>query len=85
MNIAVTYDNGQIFQHFGHCATFKLYQAQEGRILREEIIDASGSGHEALAGLLNDFDVDVLICGGIGGAAKVALPTAGYGILPGLS
>ena len=77
MKIAVTYDNGQIFQHFGHTKQFKLYTAENGKILSEEIIDSSGSGHGALAGLLSSLDADALICGGIGGGAQAALKAAG--------
>ena len=32
MRIAVTYDNGQIFQHFGHSSQFKVYDVEDGRI-----------------------------------------------------
>ena len=32
MKIAIPYENGQVFQHFGHSAQFKLYTAEEGRI-----------------------------------------------------
>ena len=85
MKIAVTYENGQIFQHFGHCPQFKIYEIQDGNIVREEIVDASGSGHGALAGLLRQWDVDALICGGIGGGAKMALAEAGIHLYPGVS
>ena len=29
MKLAVTYENGQVFQHFGHTAQFKLYDVSE--------------------------------------------------------
>ena len=69
MKIAVTYENGEIFQHFGHTETFKVYEVEDGRILGSEIIGSNGSGHGALAKLLNEQGIDVLICGGIGGGA----------------
>lgn len=84
MKIAVTYDNGQIFQHFGHTKQFKLYTAENGKILSEEIIDSSGSGHGALAGLLSSLGADALICGGIGGGAQAALKEAGIRIYGGV-
>lgn len=84
MKIAVTYDNGQIFQHFGHTKQFKLYTAENGKILSEEIIDSSGSGHGALAGLLSSLGADALICGGIGGGAQAALKEAGILIYGGV-
>ena len=76
MKIAVTYDNGNIFQHFGHTEQFKLYTVKDGKVIMSEVIDTNGSGHGALAGLLSALDVDVLICGGIGGGAQMALAEA---------
>ena len=64
MKIAVTYENGQIFQHFGHTEQFKLYAVEGGKILSSEVIDTNGQGHGALAGLLKVIGADVLICGG---------------------
>ena len=77
MRVAVTYENGEIFQHFGHTAQFKVYDIQDGKILASEIVDTNGSGHGALAGLLNVMKVDALICGGIGGGAQMALAETG--------
>lgn len=78
MKIAVTYDNGQIFQHFGHTEQFKVYEVEDGKVVSSEIVDSNGSGHGALAGLLANNDIKVLICGGIGGGAYDALKE--YGI-----
>ena len=61
MKIAVTYENGQIFQHFGHTAQFKLYEIENEKILGSSIIDTNGSGHGALAGFLVSNNVSVLI------------------------
>ena len=77
MRIAVTYENEEIFQHFGHTEQFKVYEIQDGKIVKAEVIDTNGSGHGALAGMLSDMGVDVLICGGIGGGAQMALAQAG--------
>ena len=77
MKIAVTYENGQIFQHFGHTEQFKIYAVEGGKILSSEVIDTNGQGHGALAGLLKVIGADVLICGGIGGGAQMALAEAG--------
>ena len=63
MKIAVTYENGQIFQHFGHTAQFKLYEAEDGKIVNAEVVDTNGSGHGALAGLLYSLNAEILICG----------------------
>ena len=85
MRIAVTYANGQIFQHFGHTEQFKVYDVQDGKILSSEIIDTNGSGHGALAGVLTALNADVLICGGIGGGAQMALAAAGIRLFGGVS
>ena len=85
MKIAVTYENGNIFQHFGHTAQFKVYEVSEGKIVSEEILDTNGSGHGALAGLLGQQGINVLICGGIGGGARYALMEAGIAIYGGVS
>ena len=84
MKIAVTYENGQVFQHFGHTAQFKVYEAQDGKILSSQVIDTNGSGHGALAGFLAAQGVDTLICGGIGGGAQAALAEANIRLLGGV-
>lgn len=77
MRIAVTYDNGNIFQHFGKTENFKVYEVENNQVISSEVISSNGSGHGALAGLLDGQNVDVLICGGIGGGAQAALTEAG--------
>ena len=76
MKIAVTYDNGNIFQHFGRTESFKVYEVEDNKVVSSEVIGSNGVGHGALAGLLSDQSVDVLICGGIGGGAQAALAEA---------
>ena len=85
MRIAVTYENGNIFQHFGHTQQFKVYDVQDGKILASEVVDTNGSGHGALAGVLTALKADVLICGGIGGGAQMALAAAGIQLFGGVS
>ena len=76
MKIAVTYENHQVFQHFGHTPGFAIFETENGKILSEKILSTEGSGHGALAALLAQEKVDVLICGGIGGGAINALKLA---------
>ena len=83
MKIAVTYDNGEIFQHFGHCESFKIYETEGGTICSSEVVPTGGDGHEALAGFLTRQGAQVLICGGIGGGARMALAQAGIQLYPG--
>lgn len=85
MIIAVTYADGQIFQHFGHTQAFKIYEVENDTVFAARIVEATGSGHGALSGFLADHRVDVLICGGIGGGAKAALSEAGIRLFGGVS
>lgn len=85
MKVAVTYENGQIFQHFGHTEQFKVYDIANGEIRSSEVVDTNGSGHGALAGVLSALGVDALICGGIGGGAQAALAAAGIQLYGGVS
>ncbi|MDO4941793.1 MAG: NifB/NifX family molybdenum-iron cluster-binding protein [Lachnospiraceae bacterium] len=85
MRVAVTYENGQIFQHFGRTEQFKVYDIEDGKILSSEVVGTDGKGHGALAGVLGALNVDVLICGGIGGGAQAALAAAGIKLYGGVS
>ena len=85
MRIAVTYESGRIFQHFGHTEQFKVYDVEGGEVLASEVVDTSGSGHGALVGVLVALQADILICGGIGGGAQMALAEAGIKFFGGVS
>ena len=85
MRIAVTYENEEIFPHFGHTEHFKLYDVEDGKVLSSQVVDTNGSGHGALAGVLNALGADVLICGGIGAGAQAALAEAGIRLYGGVS
>ena len=85
MKIGVTYEDGQIFQHFGHTEQFKIYTVEDEKVVSSEVVDTNGSGHGALAGFLADNGVEVLICGGIGGGAQMALAEAGIKLFGGVS
>ena len=77
MKVAVTHENGQIFGHFGHTETFKVYEIENGQIVSSQVVGTDGQGHGALAIILNDMHIDALICGGIGGGAQAALAQLG--------
>ena len=83
MKIAVTYDNGNIFQHFGKTEFFKVYEVEDNKIISSEVIGSNGLGHGALAGLLGEQGINVLICGGLGGGAQTALKEAGVEVCSG--
>ena len=79
MKIAIPYENGQVFQHFGHSAQFKIYDAENGLILSSEVVSTNGQGHGALVGFLTQHQVNVVLCGGVGaGAQAQAMGAGGY-------
>ena len=82
--IAVTYENGLVFQHFGHYKQFKVYDVENGKVVSSQVVSTGERGHGALAGLLAQGGVDTLICGGIGGGARTALAQAGIQLYPGV-
>jgi len=84
MKIAVTYEEGNVFQHFGHTEQFKIYEVKEGQVIRSEVVDTNGQGHGALAGFLANHQIETLICGGIGGGAQMALAEAGIKLYGGV-
>lgn len=85
MKVAVTYENGNVFPHFGHTEQFKLYEIEDGKVVRAQVVDTNGSGHGALAGMLSALNVDTLVCGGIGAGAQAALAEAGIRLYGGVS
>ncbi len=85
MRIAVTYEDGNVFQHFGRTENFKVYEVENGKVVSSEVINSNGVGHEALAWLLKDSNIDVLICGGMGQGAQDALAEAGIEVCAGAS
>ena len=83
MKAAVTTENQEVFQHFGKCQTFTVAIIEEGQIKSKTLLDANGSGHSALAGLLQLNGIDTLVCGGIGQGAVDALTAAGIQVIRG--
>lgn len=85
MKIAVTYENGLVYQHFGHTPAFKIYEIEGGKVSAIQVIGTDGNGHGALAGYLMSQGVCALICGGLGGGAKMALENAGIEVYAGVT
>jgi FKBP-type peptidyl-prolyl cis-trans isomerase 2/predicted Fe-Mo cluster-binding NifX family protein len=85
MRIAIPYEEGNVFQHFGKSKQFKLYTVENGKIVSSEVISAGDTGHEALAGLLAELDVKAVICGGLGEGMMNALAASGIDVYPGIS
>lgn len=85
MRIAVTYENGQVYQHFGHTEQFKVYDVEDGKVVSSQVVGTNGQGHGALAQVLTGLQADILICGGIGGGAQNALASAGIQLYGGVT
>jgi len=77
MVIAVTYDNENVGQHFGHAENFKLYEIFDGKVVDSAVIQPFGQGHDAVVGTMLEYNVSVVICGGIGAGAIAGLSEAG--------
>ena len=83
MKLAVTYENGMVFQHFGKCQNFLIANIEEGQMIQKSLLPSNGQGHGALVSLLKAADVDVLICGGCGEGARKALKEAQITVISG--
>ena len=84
MRVAVTFEDGHVFQHFGHTEHFMIYEIHDGQIMEEWMLDTLGTGHEGLAHLLRRENVDALICGGLGEGARMALASVGIAVYAGV-
>ena len=73
MKLAVTYEDGRVFQHFGKTKEFKIYDIVDGKVGFSMVISAGGNGHASLAGFLRMLGISVVLCGGIGPGAVQAL------------
>ena len=85
MKVAIPYEAGQVFGHFGHSAAFMVYEIEAGKVVSSTLLPTNGSGHGALAGLLAANKVNALICGGIGGGARTALAATGIVVYAGVT
>lgn len=84
MKIAVTYENGQVFQHFGRTEQFKVYEVEDGKVVSSRVMSTNGTGHEALADFLAGNDITTVICGGVGGGMMQALNIVGIEVCAGV-
>lgn len=85
MNIAVTYEDGQVSQHFGKTKQFMIFETENGSITSSRLVDTGETGHEALAGFLSGQQVSTVLCGGIGAGARDALSAHGIEVVSGVS
>lgn len=85
MKVAIPWDGNKVFQHYGKSRIFAVFSVDEGEVRDLGMLDTEGSGgHEALAALLAEEEIDVLICGGIGAPARDRLAAAGIECVSGV-
>jgi len=85
MKIAVTFDNGEVWQHFGQTSEFKIYEVEDGKVVASEVVSTNGAGHGALADFLHEQGAEAVICGGVGSPMIDRLESFGIKAYPGVS
>ena len=83
IRIAVSYKDGEIFEHFGHSEFFAIYEFDEHDLERstKRLVDTSAMhGHKDMADLMKREKIDAVICGQMGDEARSLLLS--YGIIP---
>ncbi len=83
--VAITYENGEIFGHFGKCPSFLIADTDGKTVLSKNIVPTNGSGHSALFSFLAELGVHTVICGGIGQGARDALENGKIEVIAGQS
>lgn len=69
MKIAVASEGKLVTGHFGHCEVFNVFETEEGKIIKTEVLPNPGHKPGFLPNYLNDLGVEVIISGGMGGGA----------------
>ena len=85
MKLAIPYENGQVFPHFGKTQQFKIYDIADGKVGASLVVPVMGGGHGALAGFLRMLGISVVLVGGIGPGALDALARYDITPIPGVS
>ncbi len=83
MKIAVSYKDGEIYEHFGHAECFAVYDFDllDMDKSTKKLIDVTDRhGHKAMADLMKAEGIDAVLSGSMGGEAKAMLLS--YGIVP---
>ena len=84
--IAVPYDNGEVFGHFGRSVRFLICEIDGKSIVNENVVDVdtpgSGSG---VADFLARSGVNTVVCSGMGEGARGHLSEHGIEVVTGAS
>ena len=82
MKIAVSYKDGEIYEHFGHAECFAVYDfdLRDMDNSTKKLIDVTDRhGHKAMADLMKAEGIDAVLSGSMGGEAKAMLLSYGIG------
>ena len=85
MKLAVTFENGEVFRHFGQTREFKIYEINGGKIVSSAVKDTGGRGHGDIVNFLKEESIDALICGGLGNGAKNLIEANGIKLCSGIT
>jgi predicted Fe-Mo cluster-binding NifX family protein len=85
MKIAVASEGNLVTGHFGHCANFNIYTAENGRIIKSESVPNPGHRPGFLPNFLYDLGVGAIISGGMGGGAVDIFNEKGVQVIVGAS
>jgi predicted Fe-Mo cluster-binding NifX family protein len=70
MKIAVASEGSRVSAHFGHCEGFTTYSVENGEATNKQFVPSPGHKPGYLPVFLREQNVDVIIAGGMGEAAK---------------
>lgn len=85
MKIAVTYSNGEVFQHFGRTEQFKVYEVEDSKVVSSTIVGCNGMSHSGVGMVVQQIGADVLICGGMGEGARNMICQMGIRLVSGIT
>lgn len=85
MRIAVPYNDGQVYDHYGSAEAFKIYDTQDGKIVSGEVVPTAGRGHFYMVQFLINHEVKEVLCQSMGKPAQATLEIAGIGFTTGAS
>lgn len=85
MKIAVACEGKLVAQHFGYCEGFTIIEANDNKIASKEFVQNPGHRPGFLPVFLHEKGVNVIISGGMGGAAVDLFNGNGIEVITGAS
>lgn len=85
IKIAVASEGTMVTEHFGHCESFNIFEAENNQITKSESIANPGHRPGFLPNFLNEMGVNVIISGGMGNGAVQIFNEKGIEVITGAS